>query len=235
MQIKGSTALVTGANRGLGERLVRELLAAGAAKVYAGSRDPGKVTVPGAVPLRLDVTDPESVRAAAALAGDVTLLVNNAGVATGSQLLGDDLADLRAEFETNALGLVHTVRAFAPVLAGNGGGAILNVLSVLSWLTGPGFAGYAASKAAAWSLTNATRLALAGQGTLVTALHVGYMDTDMAAHVDGPKSDPAKVARLALEGVEAGRFEVLADEISEQVRAGLSGGVAALYPDLTAS
>ncbi|GHH72636.1 short-chain dehydrogenase [Streptomyces sulfonofaciens] len=232
MQINGSVALVTGGNRGLGEQFVRALLDAGAAKVYAGSRDPRKVTVPGAVPLALDVTDADSVRAAAEQAGDVALLVNNAGSSTGAGVLDGPLDDFRTEFDTHVLGTLAMTRAFAPALARAGGGAVLNVLSVLSWVTLPPSAGYSAAKSAAWSITNSARLALAGQGTQVTALHVGYMDTDMAANADAPKSDPAKVARLALDGVESGLHEVLADDLSRQVRAGLSGGVAALYPQL---
>ncbi|GHJ42308.1 SDR family oxidoreductase [Streptomyces sp. TS71-3] len=233
MQINGSVALVTGGNRGLGEQFVRALLDAGAAKVYAGSRDPRKVTVPGAVPLALDVTDPESVRAAAEQAQDVTLLINNAGTSLGAGILDGPLDDFRTECETHVLGTLSVTRAFAPVLARAGSSAVLNVLSVLSWYAQEQSAAYCAAKSAAWSLTNAARQALAGQGTQVTALHVGYMDTDLIADLDVPKLDPAKVARLALDGLEAGRFEILADDISKQVQAGLAGGVSALYPGLT--
>ncbi|MBM9509238.1 SDR family oxidoreductase [Actinacidiphila acididurans] len=235
MQIKDSVALVTGANRGLGEQFVRALLDAGAAKVYAAARDPKKVTVPGAIPLALDVTDPEAVRAAAETASDVTLLINNAGSSTGAGLLDGDFADFRREYETHVLGTLAVSRAFAPVLAKNGGGAVLNVLSVLSWITFPGSAAYSAAKSAAWSVTNALRVGLAEQGTQVTALHVGYMDTDMTAHLEVPKVDPASIARIALDGVAAGLHEVVADDISKQVKSALSVGPEALYPEIAAA
>ncbi|MYS19807.1 Short-chain dehydrogenase [Streptomyces sp. DvalAA-14] len=232
MKINGSVALVTGGNRGLGERFVRALLDAGASKVYAAARDPRKVTVPGAVPLALDITDPDSVRAAAARAQDVTLLINNAGTDTGAHVLDGDLADFRLEFDTHVIGTLAVSRAFAPALARGGGGAVVNVLSVLSWLVTPGDGAYAVAKSGEWSLTNSLRLALAGQGTQVTALHVGYMDTDMAARHDVPKSDPADIARITLEGVEAGLHEVVADEISKRVKGGLAFGPEAMYPQL---
>ncbi|TXS76800.1 SDR family oxidoreductase [Streptomyces sp. NBC_01715] len=233
MKIQDSIALVTGANRGLGEQFTRELLAAGAAKVYAGARDPAKVTVPGVVPVAVDITDPESVRAVADLAQDVTLLVNNAGSTTRADVLTADLDSFRTEFETHVLGTLAMCRAFAPVLGRNGGGAIMNVLSVLSWVSVTASAGYAAAKSAEWSVTNALRVALADQGTRVTALHVSYMATDMAAKVASPKADPIEVARAGLDGVEAGLDEVLADDASRQVQAALSEGPGALYPQLS--
>ncbi|MFI7281517.1 SDR family oxidoreductase [Micromonospora chersina] len=231
MKIAGSTALVTGANRGFGRHLAAELLARGAT-VYAGARNPDTVDLPGVTPLRLDITDPASVAAAAEVAGDVTLLVNNAGVSTGADLLDGDLAEIRRELETHYLGTLSVVRAFAPRIAANGGGTVLNVLSVLSWITFPPVGAYGAAKAAEWSMTNALRAQLADRGVRVAGLHVGYMDTDMAAHVTAPKSDPAQIARLAVDGIEADRYEIVADDTSRQVLAGLSGGVAALYPDL---
>ncbi|MFH8738763.1 MULTISPECIES: SDR family oxidoreductase [unclassified Streptomyces] len=232
MKIDGSVAFVTGANRGLGEQFVRALFEAGAAKVYAGARDPAKVTVPEAVPVAVDITDHESVRAASAQAQDVTLLINNAGSTTRAGILTSDLDAFRTEFETHVLGTLAMSRAFAPVLDRNGGGALVNVLSVLSWVSIPVSAGYAAAKSAEWSVTNALRVALAEQGTQVTALHVSYLATDMAANVRGPKADPGEVARAALAGVEAGRHEVLADEVSKQVQAALPGGPHELYPQL---
>lgn len=232
MDIQGSVALVTGGNRGIGEHFVKALLDAGAAQVYAAARDPRQVTVPGAVPLKLDITDPEAVRAAAEQAPDVTLVVNNAGSSTGAALLDGGLADWRREYETHVLGTLSVSRAFAPVLARNGGGAFLNVLSALSWLALPGSAAYSAAKAAEWSLTNALRVELAAQGTQVTALHMGYVDTDMTAGIQAPKSAPADIVRTALAGLAAGDFEVLADDTAKQVKSGLSAGVAALYPQL---
>ena len=230
MQIEGTTALVTGANRGLGRRFAQALLDRGAAKVYAAARNPESVDLPGVVPVRLDITDPAQVSAAASLASDVQVLVNNAGSSTHAQLPHGDLDDVRLEMETHYFGTLLVARAFAPVLAANGGGAILNVLSVLSWTALPTTGAYSAAKAAELSLTNSLRIALSEQKTLVTALHVGYMDTDMAAHVDGPKSDPGVIANLALDGVEAGAPEIVADEVSRTVRAALSGPLSNLYP-----
>jgi NAD(P)-dependent dehydrogenase (short-subunit alcohol dehydrogenase family) len=232
MQINGATALVTGANRGLGRRFAQALLDRGAAKVYAAARNPSSVDLPGVIPVRLDITDPAQVAAAAELAGDVDLLINNAGTFTGAAILDGDFADVRLEMETHYFGTLSMTRAFAPVLAANGGGALVNVLSVASWTTTPDFGAYSAAKAAALSLTNAVRLALADQKTLVTALHVGFLDTDMAARVTAPKSDPLVIAHRTLDGVEAGEPEVVADEVSRQVRAALSGPLSLQYPDV---
>lgn len=223
MQLKNAIVFITGANRGLGRAFAEAALAAGAAKVYAAARDPQAIDLPGVVPVALDVTDPAQVAAAAAACPDVTLLINNAGISRPGSLLGDDgMAAARAELETNFFGPWALAQAFAPVLRANGGGAVLNVLSVLSWLTLPGAATYSASKAAAWALSNGLRQEFKAQGTQVTSLHVGFMDTDMTRGLDAPKSSPADVARLALQGVEAGAFEVLADDVSRQVKQSLS-------------
>lgn len=233
MDIAGSVALVTGANRGLGAAFCRALLERGASKVYAGARDPGAVATPGVVPVRLDVTSAADIDAAAAMCGDVTLLINNAGILSPAPTLSVDAVERgRGEFDTNVFGTLAMSRAFAPILAANSGGAIINVLSVLSWFSAPGGALYSASKAAAWSLTNALRIELLAQQTQVLALHVGYMDTDMTVGVDAPKSSPDDVAAQALAGVAAGAFEVLADEISRTVRGALSADLTALYPSL---
>jgi NAD(P)-dependent dehydrogenase (short-subunit alcohol dehydrogenase family) len=232
MQIEGSTAFVTGANRGLGRHLAQGLVARGA-KVYAGARDPASVDVPGVNPVAVDITDPAAVAAAAERAGDVTLLINNAGIATATSLLDGPLEDVHREFDVNLFGTLDVVRAFRPVLARNGGGYVLNVLTTLTWFSEPAVGAYGAAKTASWSMTNAIRQELAPEGIVVGALHVGYMDTDMAAGFeDVTKEDPAAVARLALDGIEAGAHELLADDISRQVQAGLAGGVAALYPGL---
>jgi NAD(P)-dependent dehydrogenase (short-subunit alcohol dehydrogenase family) len=227
--ISSSTALVTGANRGLGKAIADELLLRGAKTVYAAVRDPQSVTDPRLVPVRVDVTDPESVLAAAALATDVDLLVNNAGIGSSGSVLGPDgVHALREQLETNTLGPLVVTRAFAPTLAANGGGTIVNVLSVLSWLTTARTSSYSAAKAAAWSITNATRGELAEQGTHVIGVHVGYLDTEMAAHVQGPKTDPALVARLIADAVENGDEEVLGDDLSRAVKAGLPGAPSGL-------
>src|SRR5262245_2600600 len=223
MKIQGSTALVTGANRGLGLVFAQALLDAGAAKVYAAARDPSKVTFPGATPLKLDVTNPAEVAAAARTASDVTLLVNNAGIARAVAFLaGDAEPALRGSLETNFFGTLAMIRAFAPVLKANGGGAIVNMLSVASWLNRPRLAVYAASKSAAWALTNGTRHELREQGTLVVGVHAGFIDTDMAKFVQGPKSPPEDVVRQVLTALEQGLEEVLADQWTRDVKRGLS-------------
>ncbi|GGJ90752.1 short-chain dehydrogenase [Streptomyces camponoticapitis] len=221
MELNNAVAVVTGANRGLGRRIAEQLLERGA-KVYAGARRPETVDLPGAVPLRLDITDPESVRAAAAAAPDATLLVNNAGISTHTPLMSGGIDRIRLEMDTHFYGTLQVTRAFAPVIEGNGGGSILNVLSVLSWVHPAGYGAYSAGKAAAWSLTNSVREELEPRGIQVSALHVGYMDTDMADYVDpSRKTDPAAVAAQVLEALEKGTPEVLADELTRQVKQGL--------------
>jgi NAD(P)-dependent dehydrogenase (short-subunit alcohol dehydrogenase family) len=225
MEIKNSIAFVTGANRGLGLAFARELLARGAAKVYAGMRNTDGVDIPGVVPVRVDVNDAASVAAAAAQCADTTLVVNNAGIARileGSLDAGwiDAARDI---FETNVYGVVRVSQAFAPILARNGGGAVINVLSSGVWLSRPFISPYAASKAAAWSYTNALRLDLRAHGTLVQGLHVSFIDTDMTAGFDMKKANPREVAARALDGLERGQEEVLADEVTVAVKASLSG------------
>ena len=229
MEITGQTALVTGANRGLGRHLAQQLRDRGAA-VYAAARNPASVDLDGVTPIALDVTDPASVQAAAAATRGVSILVNNAGSSTGSSLLTGDLSAIRLEMDTHYFGTLAVTRAFAPQLTEQEHGAVLNILSVLSWLSFPRSGAYCAAKSAAWSLTNALRQELAPSGILVSALHVGYMDTDMTRSINAGKSDPADIARIAIEGIEAGQAEIIADDTSRDVLAALSGGVAALYP-----
>jgi len=222
MELKNAVAVVTGANRGLGRHLAAQLVERGA-KVYAAARRPEAVDLPGVTPLRLDVTDEESIRAAARTASDATLLVNNAGILTATPLIAGGPDAVRQEMETNFYGPLTVTRAFAPVIEGNGGGAVLNVLSVLSWLHPAGLGSYAATKAAAWALTDAAREELAPRGIAVSALHVGYMDTDMAAGVPADqKADPAEVAAQALYGIETGSSEILADEVTRHVKQSLA-------------
>ncbi|HEX4191420.1 MAG TPA: SDR family oxidoreductase [Marmoricola sp.] len=230
INLGGAVVLVTGANGGLGTEFVNQALARGASKVYATARTPKDWGDERVVALQLDVTDPASVAAAAAAATDVTVVINNAGVSTGASLTAPDLAATRVIFETNFFGPLEVANAFAPVLKANGGGALLNVLSVLSWIA-LGDA-YSATKAALWSASNTQRLAWAGDGILVTSLYLGYTDTPMTVGVDAEKNDPADVVRAAYDGLVAGEYEVLADEVSRQVKAGLSAPVSALYPQL---
>ena len=223
MKIENSVALVTGANRGIGLAFARELLARGARKVYAGVRDPVSATLAGVHALKLDVTRPEEVAVAAAAASDVTLLINNAGIARPGGFLDADSEDVaRHLFETNFFSMLRVSKAFAPVLKANGGGALLNVLSIASWINGGGLSSYAASKSAAWSLTNGLRNELAAQHTQVLALHMAYVDTDLTRGVDVPKSSPRDIVKRALDGLEAGLDEVLADELTRQVKHGMT-------------
>lgn len=229
MDIAGSVALVTGSNRGIGRRFVEQLLERGAAKVYATARRPELVDVPGVEVLQLDITDDDSVARAVAVATDVTLLVNNAGIATQGSLVTGDLADARREMDTHYWGTLAMVRAFAPVIEANGGGGIVNVLSALSWFAHPGSGGYASAKAAAWNMTNSVRLELTGKGIGVQALHLGAADTDIMAGYEGPMIDPADVARASLDGVEQGVAEVVVDEWSALVKASLGQAPEGFY------
>lgn len=223
MKLAGAVVLVTGANRGIGREFAQAALARGARKVYAAARDPSRVDLPGVQPLRLDVTSDAEVEAAAAQCGDVTVVVNNAGVASFAPALEEgSTASLQAMLDVNCLGILRMARAFAPVLARHGGGAFLNVLSVSSFVHRPPLGLYAATKAAAWGLTNVLRHELRAQGTQVTALHMGFVDTDMVRDVKLPKTSPADIVARALDGLEAGVEEVLADERTRQVHAALA-------------
>lgn len=222
MQLDNATLLITGANRGIGLAFAREALARGARKVYAAARDPASITLPGVEAIRLDVTKPDEVAAAAQRCSDVTLLVNNAGVAIFGGILDSSLDAVRAQFETNYIGPLLLSRAFAPVLKANGGGAILNVLSVASWISSPALAVYGSSKSAAWSLTNGLRHELRGQGTQVLGLHMGFVDTDLTRGIELPKSTPESIVRQAYDALESGAEEVLGDDITRQVKQGLS-------------
>jgi NAD(P)-dependent dehydrogenase (short-subunit alcohol dehydrogenase family) len=231
MNIEGAVVLVTGANRGLGAEYVRQLLDRGAAKVYAGARSPESVKTSGAIPIKLDVTNAADIQTAVEQCGDLTMLINNAGVVIGSRVLAENsLENAKAEFETNVWGPMNLSKSFAPVLAANGGGAIVNVLSAVSWMSIKEVATYAMSKSAAWSLTNALRLELARQGTLVVAVHPAFIDTDMAAGVDMPKTSPQQVVERTLDGVAAGLPEVLADDTSAFVKNSLPKHIETFYP-----
>jgi len=222
-RIEGAVILITGANRGIGRALVTAALKRGARKVYAAMRTIQPLDLPGVEELRLDVTDDAQVRAAAARCGDVGLLVNNAGIAeTGGFMTEDSLAACQRHLETNVFGILRMAQAFAPVLAGRGGGAMLNVLSVASWMNAPILGAYGLSKSAAWALTNGLRVELRGQGTLVSGLHVGFVDTDLVRQLDVPKIGVDEVAEAALAGLAAGDEEILVGERAHQVKRGLT-------------
>ncbi len=223
MKIENSVVLVTGANRGIGLAFAQALLARGARKVYAAARTPATVTQTGVAAVQLDVTNPDDIAAAVKNAPDITLVINNAGIAQpGGFLEHDSEAVTRRIFETNVFGMLNVSKAFAPVLKANGGGALLNVLSVASWVNDGTLAAYSASKSAAWSLTNALRHELASQNTQVLGLHMAYVDTDLTRGFDVPKTSPEDIVQRALDGLEAGADEVLADVLTQQVHQALA-------------
>jgi NAD(P)-dependent dehydrogenase (short-subunit alcohol dehydrogenase family) len=240
MQIADSVALVTGAGRGLGQVFVQELARRGAKTVYAAARNPARLggpETPG-IPVELDITKPDQVTAAADRCADVNLLINNAGVMTSSPFLEAPTMDgARQEIETNYLGTLAMCRAFAPVLAANGGGAIVNLLSVTSFFTNPENGSYGASKAAEWSLTNGVRIELAHQGTLVVGVHAGFIDTEMVTELARglPKLDPLDVVRQVFDAVEANQVEVLAGERTRRVKSLLPDDHEKIYPAIQAT
>lgn len=232
--LDGAVVLITGANGGIGRRFVEEALARGAAKVYATARTPREWGDERVVPLRLDVTDAESIRAVVEAAPDVTVLINNAGasVSTAGILTHSD-DEIRSNVETNFLGPLFLTRAYAPLLSGRAGATVIDIHSALAWFAVGGI--YSATKAALWSATNSLRLELAPVGVHVVGVHVGYVDTAMAEHVSDPKTDPADLVREIFDATERGEYEVLADETSVQLKAGLSAPLEAVYPQLRAS
>ncbi len=232
VRIEGARVLVTGAGRGLGRAFADSLLARGAETVYAGVRDPAAAVSSGAIPIRLDITSAHDVAGAVARCAGLDILINNAGIMRVAPVLAaPDMADARAEMETNYFGTLRMCRAFAPVLARNGGGALVNVLSIVSWFANPQNSSYCASKSAAWSLTNAARIELRHQGTLVTGVFAGVIDTEMGtAFADLPKVSPQSVVDQALDGIEAGAEEVLCDERTRSVKAALPRDLSEIYP-----
>jgi NAD(P)-dependent dehydrogenase (short-subunit alcohol dehydrogenase family) len=222
VELNNAVVLVTGANRGIGAEFVRLLQQRGAAKIYAAARDASALGGDRVHPIQLDVTDAGQIEAVARAAGDVQILINNAGISTGTPLVTGEESSIRREMETNFYGPLLLTRAFAPILRANGGGAIVNVISALSWFSTAGGGAYAASKAAAWMLTDSTRLELASQGTHVVGVHMGLVDTDMTKGMDAPKIAPSDVAGAALDAVESGTEEVLADDWAKFVKAGLA-------------
>jgi NAD(P)-dependent dehydrogenase (short-subunit alcohol dehydrogenase family) len=232
MKISEQVVFVTGANRGFGRHLALELLSRGA-KVYAGARSPESIDIPGVIPVKLDITNPQEVAAAAIVAKDLTLLINNAGSSTGASLIDGDLDKIHLEFNTHFFGTLSMVRTFAPILANNGGGTILNILSALSWVSSGTVGAYTAAKAAEWALTNDLRLNLYPQNVRVAGLHVGFMETDMTSSLEVPKSNPEDIAKIAVDGLESDSFEIVADDVSRKIQRVFAGGVSAIYPHLS--
>ena len=226
MELNNTVAFVTGANRGLGRAIVLALQARGVKKIYAGARDPASIDVPGVTAVQVDVTNDAQVKAAAAACGDVNLVINNAGIALrGSALVPNAVEEGAAMFDANVLGIVRMAQAFAPVLGKNGGGGIVNILSVASWTNNPALSLYGASKSAAWAVTNGLRTNLAEQGTYVAGVHVGFIDTDLTEGIDLPKLRPDDVANIIVAGIAAGEVEIIVDDISRKVKQGLTEGI----------
>lgn len=218
MEVQNSVAFVTGANRGLGKAYVEALLAAGAAKVYAGVRDVANITDKRLTPIKLDVTSPRDIAAAVELCDDVNILINNAGILLSSPILADGSESaMRREMEVNVYGLLGMSRAFAPILSRNGGGTIVNMLSVASWFLSPFIATYSVSKHAALAVSDALRIELKGQNTHVVGVYAGFIDTDMAAQIDRPKVLPRQVAERTLDGIRTSNDHVFADTRSEEI------------------
>ena len=224
MQIRDSIALVSGANRGIGRALVEALLDRGARRGYATGRD--LATLDGVValdrarvrPLKLDVTNPGDERAAAGAAGDVNLLINNAGIATAAGAADTSVDMIRETMETNFFGLVHVTNAFLPTLREHRG-AIVNILTIVALASSPILAAYTASKAAGWSLTQSLRADLARHGITVHGVFPGAVDTDMIRSFTLPKTPAIDVARAVLDGIEAGTEDIFPDPMAQQLYA----------------
>jgi len=227
MDIANSTVFITGANRGLGLAFAREARRRGAAKIYAGMRNTAGFNEPDIIPVRIDVTDKASIAAAARLAADTTLLVNNAGIAEliEGPLSGDVEEQSQRLFDVNYHGVVRVTRAFEPILSAQPQAAIINVLSDIVWLPRPILTPYAASKAAAWSYTNQLRFHLREKGIQVLGLHVGFVDTDLTNGIDVPKASPQDVASQTYDALAAGKSEIMADRGTTVLKSTLSAEV----------
>ena len=219
--VAGKVIVVTGGARGLGAALVDELLARGARTVNSTARSAHSDARAAVVTHVLDVRSQESVDALAQSVLDAEIVFNNAGIFVPEPLLTGDFAHAEDSFDVNVFGPLRVARAFAPVLRSNGGGAVVNMLSVMSWLAGGG--AYGASKAAAWSMTNSLRIELKSQNTHVIGVHAGFIDTDMAAGITIDKLSPVVAARLIVDGLEADVDEVLTDDATVRAKAALAG------------
>ncbi|NEA35947.1 SDR family oxidoreductase [Streptomyces sp. SID13031] len=228
--LEGAVVLVTGGNRGIGKAIVDDLLTRGVKKIYATARKPQPSTDPRVVTLPLEVTDQASIDALVAAVPDVTVLINNAGGSSPDTYLDVPFEAIREIFEINFFGPVNLTRALVPVIERNGGGHILNAHSALSWVARHG--AYSATKSAFWLATNSLRLELLDRGISVTGLHMGYVDTDMTTAVTDPKENPADIAKAALDGIESGAYEVLADGTARWAKAAVAGDLADVYAEL---
>jgi len=242
MKVAGSTAIVTGGNRGIGEAFVRCLLEAGAIKVYVGARKTADAAHlveelgDQVVAVELDVTNPDQVQAAAERCGDTSIVINNAGVFLNQTLIGaPDMNAARMEMEVNYFGVLSMCRSFAPVLAKNGGGAIVNVLSAGGIVAVPNMGGYSPSKFACRALGTNIRAELADQQTQVSSLIVGSVDTRMASHVQGQKESPATIARSGIKAIEKNIPEMDTDPFAVSVRAAKARDPAKLEQQMAAA
>ena len=221
MKIENSVALVTGSNRGLGKALVEALANAGAKKIYASARNISEMNIEGSnteiVPIQLDISDHNSIEELAIHAKDVTLLFNNAGVLDFGDIINVDLGNIKRNFDINFYGSLMVSRNFAPIMEANGGGAIVNTLTLLSLASMPGFAAYNASKAAAWSMTLSLRASLSEKNIDVHGVFPGAVDTDMLAGVEIPKTSPADVAKAIVDGVNNNQEDIFPDSMSTEV------------------
>jgi NAD(P)-dependent dehydrogenase (short-subunit alcohol dehydrogenase family) len=221
MQLKDTVAFVTGTNRGLGLQLITLLKQNGVTKIYAASRQ-GNTEVEGVVNVKLDITNPEEIRAAVALATDTTLLINNAGINLYAGLMkSPDLDHAKMEMNTNYFGTLAMCRAFAPVLSANGGGTIVNISSIIGKVSIPMSGSLCASKAALISLTQGIRAELAAQNTRVILVMPGAIDTDMSRFIPPPKANPADVAHEIIKAIQTGEEEVYPDPMAQGIAQGL--------------
>ena len=220
MDLSNKTIVISGANRGIGKELVNALLTRGVKKIYAGARNPGRLPKLGdarVVPLELDITNHQQVKAAATQAKDADLLINNAGVAAFASLLGDEESVLERDMNTNYFGTLDMMRVFIPVLEGKPEAAIVNIVTVAAFVNFPGLGGYSASKAALFSASQGIRIELAPRGISVHTVNPGPIDTDMTKALEMAKASPKETARRILDGLVAGEADIFPDDAGSQM------------------